>query len=454
MRFVRKVSLEWISEGPLLPVIFHLAWPTLFGAVLQNVQSVIDLFWVGRLGATAVASVAMAGTILMLLNPMLIGLSMGTVALVSRAMGSRDFDMAARATGQSLFLALVLGGISASLGWVLSAPLLRVMGATGEVLAEGVRYMRITFAGSVTVYALFVGNAALQGAGDAHTPMYLMAATNVMNIIADPLFIFGPGPFPRLGVQGAALATVLSQAVAAVVVLEMLVKGRSHLRVPFQHWIPDWRMAWRIVRIGVPGTGQMLSRGLMSMVLMTVVASYGTAAVAAYGIGMRFHFIVLMPAFALGSAAATIVGQNLGAGKPERARKAAWVAAGLDAAIMAAAATLFVLAAPWLMHFFSRDSEVVAVGARYLRIVSPFHVMVALGVVLGRGLSGAGDTLAPMVITILTLWGWQVPGALWLSRVTRPATDGIWWAIAIAFLAQGFLMALWFERGKWKYKTL
>ncbi len=443
-----------ISEGPLLSTILGLALPMLVGAVLQNVQSLIDLFWVGRLGAVAVASVAMGGTILMLLNPMLMGLSTGTVAVVARAMGARDFETASRAMGQSLLLSILLGGVSAWVGWFVSPTLLRWMGASSAVLEQGGLYLRIMFAGSFTAYALFVCNAAFQGAGDANTPMYLMAGANVVNIIADPLLIFGVGPFPRLGVAGAALATVLSQTLVAIIALSLLLNGRTHVRVRAGHWRPDPGMAWRILRIGVPGTGQMFSRGLMSIVLMSVVASCGTAAVAAYGIGLRFHFILLMPAFALGAAAATMMGQNLGAGKPERARRAVWLAAALDVLIMVFAAILLMGSAPALMRFFNANPDVVSVGSSYLRIVSPFHVMVSLGNVLGRGLNGAGATLAPMVITILSLWGWQVPAALWLSKVMNPSTNGVWWAIALAFLLQGLLMVFWFERGTWRHTKI
>lgn len=454
MNLLKKSSLESISEGPILPAIVHLAFPMLVSAILQNIQSLIDLFWVGRLGAAAVASVAMAGTVLMLLNPMLMGLSTGTVALVSRAVGARDLEEAGRATGQSLFLSILLGGLSAGVGWMVSRYVLTAMGAAPEVMEEGTRYLQVTFAGSFTVYMLFVCNAALQGAGDAHTPMYLMAAANIINIGVDPLLIFGIGPFPRLGVRGAALATVFAQALAAVAALKVLMEGRSYLRVPWGHWRPNLPMAWRIIRIGVPGTGQMFSRGLMSIVLMSVVATCGTAAVAAYGIGLRFHFIVLMPAFALGAAAATMMGQNLGAKKPERARKAVWLATLLDVAIMAVAAVVLTVGAPFLMRLFNHDSEVIAIGVRYLRVVSPFYLMVAVGIVLGRGLNGAGDTVAPMVITVITLWGLQVPAAIWLSRVINPPTDGVWWAIALAFVAQGLLMAVWFERGAWRHRAV
>jgi Na+-driven multidrug efflux pump len=198
----------------------------------------------------------------------------------------------------------------------------------------------------------------------------------------------------------------------------------------------------------------MLARSLMGAVMMTLVASCGTVAVAAYGVGMRFHMIILMPAFALGGAAATLVGQSLGAGKPARATHAAWLATGMDAAFMAFAAVVIVICAPGLIRAFNSDPEVVRVGVRYLRIVSPFYVFTAAGVVLGRALNGAGDSLSPMIITILTLWGFQVPLAILFSRYWHPATQGIWWAIVVSTVLNGILVAGWFQTGRWKKKRV
>ena len=211
---------------------------------------------------------------------------------------------------------------------------------------------------------------------------------------------------------------------------------------------------WRILRVGIPGSGQMLSRSIMSVVLMGIVATSGTAAVAAYGIGLRFHYITLMPCFVLGSAAATLMGQNLGARKPERARKAVWMTVALSVAIMAVAATTMVIFAPVLIRIFNRDSDVVTIGIRYLRIVSPFYLFAAVGIVLARGLNGAGDTIAPMINTMVCLWGLQVPLALYLSRILHPPTDGVWWAIGLALIAQGTFIAIWFEMGRWKTKRV
>jgi putative MATE family efflux protein len=443
-----------LTEGSLLRSLHRLAMPMLIGAVLNNLQSIINLFWVGHLGPHAMAAVAVGGTILMLLFPMLMGLSTGTVALVSRAIGSGQHEEATAAAGQSLMLAAVVGVLTGLIGWHYSDVLVRLLGVEAAVLPDAEAYLRINLLGNITLYLQVIGAAALQGAGDARTPMWAGVIENILNIALDPFLIYGLGPCPKLGVAGAAIASVLSQSVAAVIVVRAMFHERAHLRVAWRDWRPNLQLSWRILKIGLPGSGQLLTRSVMGAVLMRVVAGCGTAAVAAYGTGLRFHMIVLMPAFALGGAAATLVGQNLGAGKPERARAAAWLATGLDLVFMLAAIFVMMIFAPALMRMFNGDPEVVQIGVSYLRIVSPFYVFAALGIVLGRGLNGAGDTIAPMVCTILSLWGLQVPLAIWLAKVVTPATEGIWWAISAAGVAHGLLIAGWFELGRWKKKKV
>ena len=375
---------------------------------------------------------------------------------MARAAGARRFDEASAATGQSLIISLVLGLIFGGIGWFLSDTMFWLLGATPAVTEVGVEYLRISLLGMFTAFMLFTLCAALQGAGDARTPMYVMGIANVLNVGLDPLFIFGLGPVPRMGVAGAALATVLSQAVAATIVAYILFGARSHLHVRMAHLKPHAVLAWRILRIGIPGAGQMLARSLMGAVLMYLVATCEaleparTAAPAAYGVGLRIHMVILLPAFALGGAAATMVGQNLGANEPGRARHAAWLATAIDGLFMAVAAIALMVFAPQIISIFNRDPAVVEIGSHYLRIVSPFYIFAALGIVLGRALNGAGDSMGPMVITVVTLWGLQVPLAVHFSHIWHPATQGVWWAMSAAMLVQGLLVMGWFEMGRWK----
>ena len=440
-----------ITDGALGAGILRLAGPLFLSALLQNLQSVIDLFWVGRLGSDSVAALAMSGTVLMMLFPLLLGVATGTVALVSRSVGAKDYEQAADAAGQSLLLALGFGLAAGAAGWFLAETLCSLLGAEPAVAALGTSYLRISFIGSFTVFVLFVGNSVMQGAGNTVIPMMAMVLANLLNLVLDPLLIFGLCGLPRLAVRGAALATVISQALAAALVLGILLCGRlGGVHVHGKRWRLHPRLIWRLLRIGIPSSGQMLSRSLMSLVLMRIVAAGGTVAVAAYGIGLRFHMLILMPAFTLGNAVATMVGQNLGAAKPERAQRAAWLGTAIDVAIMAVAAVVMVFAARPLIGVFDSNPEVIAVGTAYLRTVSPFYVFTALAIVLGRALTGAGDTVGPMVCTIIGLWGVQVPLAVWLSRLCEPSTQGVWWAIGIAVTVHGLLVTGWFQTGRWK----
>jgi putative MATE family efflux protein len=432
----------------------RLSGPLLLSAALQNVQSLIDLFWVGRLGSTAVAGVALSATVFMLLFPMIMGLTSGTVAMVARMTGGGDDEGANRAAGQSLMLSLILGGLTGIVLSLFTEPVLRLLGANDPVVRMGAPYLRISLLGSFSVFLLFTANAALQAVGDTVRPMWSMILANGLNLILDPILIFGFGPFPEMGIEGAAWATVFSQIAACAVSIHFLKSGRSRLKVRASHWKLDGALSWRILRIGVPGSGQMLSRSLMAAAFMRIVAHYGTVAVAAYGIGMRFHMILLMPAFAFGNAAATLVGQNMGAGQPDRARRVAWLATAIDAGIMLVGSIAVAIWAVPLVAGFSSDPAVIAVGAKFLRIVTPFAVFATLGIVLGRSMNGAGETLMPMILTIVSLWGLQVPLGIWLPHHWHPATSGIWWANAIAMMTHGILIMLWFLKGNWRHQRV
>ena len=444
-----------LVEGGIASGLLRLSGPMFVSALLQNLQSVIDLFWVGRLGSESVAALAVSGIILMLLFPVIMGVSMGTVAMVSRAIGAKNPDEAGEIAGQSMLLALIFGLAAGAVGYCFAGTLCRLLGAAPEVAPLATTYLRISFAGAFTVFILFVGNSALQGAGNSTIPMFAMALATLLNLGLDPLLIFGLLGLPRLGVAGAAVATVIAQALAAILVMSVLHSGRvAGMHAHLGRWRLRSDLAWRLLRIGTPSSGQMLSRSLMSLLLMRIVAESGTAAVAAYGIGLRFHMIVLMPAFTLGNAVATMVGQNLGAGKPDRARRSAWIATGMDVVIMAISAIILCVAARPLMGAFDKNPEVIRIGVNYLRTVSPFYIFAALAIVLGRGLMGAGDSMGSMVCTIIGLWGVQVPLAFYLSRVITPSTQGVWWAIAAAITVHGLLVTIWFETGRWKHKRV
>ena len=447
-------NVSVLTTGSVWKGLMSLAGPMFISTTLQNLQSVIGLFWVGRLGSDAVAALAMSGTILMMLFPVVMGLATGTVAVVSRSMGAGKPAEAVEAGGQSLVVALMCGVVAGVAGWIWSGDMCRWQGATGEVARLGAGYLGVSFLGCFTVFLMFIGNSILQASGNTVIPMRAMILTTVLNLVLDPVLIYGLFGVPKLGVEGAALAMVLAQTVGVVVVLEALAKGKSGVKVVTADWRFRLEPAWRLMKVGIPSSGQMLSRSLMSVVLMGIVAGCGTAAVAAYGIGARFHMMVLMPGFVLGNAAGAMVGQNLGAGHPDRAQRVAWLATGLDAIIMAVCAVALMAFASPLIRLFDPNPAVVKIGSDYLWITSIFHVFAALSIVLGRALQGAGDTVAPMVSTIVGLWGVQIPLAIFLARHIVPATHGIWWSVSCALVVNGLMVGGWFLTGRWKHKKV
>lgn len=439
-----------LTKGSIISSVLVLALPMMVASGFQATHNLVDIFWVGKLGPGPVASVAMSGTILMVLLTLLIGISTATITLVSRAIGSRNRDSANLIAMQSLFFALLASAICALLGFICAGPLLKIMGATPEVLNEGMAYLRILFVGGVTMFLLFLGCSVLRGAGDAVTPMLVMGLATILNIILDPLLIFGVGFLPRLEVRGAAYATVLAQALAMIVMFSILFSGKSRIHIKLSEFRIDWKIIWRMVRIGVPSSLQMFSRSMAMLVLMGIVASFGTHAIAAYGVGIRLRMVTLMPAFAFGMAATTLVGQNLGAKDMKRATRSAWTSTGLDFIIMALTGIIFFIFSKEIMALFNKNSEVIALGSNFLKITSLFYVFAAFSIVLSRALNGAGDTISPMLITFIVLWGIQIPLALFFSRVGSWGIEGVWWAIVAATVVNGFLITIWFQLGKWK----
>lgn len=431
--------------------VIALALPLMVVAALNTTQSLIDMFWVGRLGPSSIAAVAISGTIIMVLFTLIFGVSTGTIALVARSIGAKDQETANAVATQSIYIASSMAVILVVLGLLFTDKLFMVLGASADVLKAGTGYLKILLLGGITMFVLFVGNSILQGAGDTVTPMKLMVMANVINIILDPIFIFGIG-VPRLNTSGAAVATIISQAVSGICVVWMLANGKSAIHINLKKLKLSLKHIKAILKIGFPSAMQIFFRSSMGIMIISIVAGFGTFAVAAYGIGMRLQMVILMPAFALGGAAATLVGQNLGAGEPLRAKKSAWVATIFDLIIMAFIALLFFLFADKIIGLFNKNSEVIRLGAQYIRVTTPFYIFIAFGIVLNRALGGAGDTFVPMIITLLSLWGFQIPMAVFLSKNTPMGVTGVWWAVGLTSILNGMLILGWFETGRWKRK--
>lgn len=456
---IKKLFLKFQKERDLTTIsiskgIWILAIPMIVSNMLQAAFNLVDMIWVGRLGPAALAAVAMAGQILMIVMFVMIGVGTGTTAMVARAVGKKDRPKADNVAMQSLILGFIGSAVFAVIGYIFSPWLLEILGAKPDVVQLGTGYLQITFAGVIVMFFMFLISAILHGAGDAATPMLVLAGSTVLNVVLDPIFIFGFGFIPALGVNGAAWATVLSRGIGSLIALEILLRGRSRIHVRMEYFKIDLETIWRILRIGIPASTQMSLRGLVNLAMIAIVAGFGTFAVAAYGSGQRLFMLAMMPGFALGMAAGTMVGQNLGAKQPERATLSAWTTVGYYSIFMLFMAFVFIAFAPYLILLFNNNPEVVKIGTSFLRITALGTIFIAPGLILGRSMSGAGDTLPPMIITFVALWMIQIPLAIFLSRIPALGITGIWFAILTAYFSLALMGIFWFQLGRWKLKRV
>ena len=353
---------------------------------------------------------------------------------------------------QSVILGLFCYVFILIAGYTLAGPMLKGLGASEEVLTHGVGYIRVMFIGSIMMILSFILGSALRAAGDALTPMVILAISTVLNICLDPLLIFGLWGLPELGVAGSAVATVIARAIGVFILLWLFLNDKAIIRLRIANAKIDLPLMGRIMRIGVFASIQGILRNVSGLILTRIVATYGTFAVAAYVIGMRLQFIVLMPGFGLATAVATLVGQNLGAKKPERAARTAWITVGIGAGIMAFMGLIYIIFARDIISIFNDHPEVLKTGVVYLRILASTFGIIAFGIILGRALNGAGDTVSPMIITAIGLLGFRIGLSLILTQSL--GLMGIWIGIASSSVIQGLMVTAWFSMGRWKLKKV
>jgi putative MATE family efflux protein len=431
--------------------VWRLAWPAVLTMLLQFVNGLVDMFFVGWLGPAAQAAVGMGGQVVMLLMAASMAVTTGAAAIVARHAGAGDREGAAQAAAQALGLTLLLSLFLGAGIWVGREPVLRAMQAAPEVLGPGTRYLAVTAVATPAYFLLLTLIAVFQGLGDMRTPLAIMTVVNGANIAGDAVLILGWGPFPALGVTGAALASSCSRAAGALLALLWL--GRTGLwRAGQPSFRP--RRAWmaRLLKIGVPAAVQSLLRGLGGTTYTGLLARTpeGTAAVAALFIGLRAEGLGYMPGVAYGRAATTLVGQSLGAGRPERAERSGWLCAWQSMAIILVMSGLFFLLAPVIAGWFTRDARVAALAASYLRVNALGEPFLAFSIVLGGALQGAGDTRFAAVVSILTMWVIRLPLTHFLCFTLGYGATAAWWVMSATMAAQGVLIAAWFRRGGWK----
>lgn len=438
------------TQGRVGVALGLLAIPMMLEMSMEAIFAVVDIAFVSRLGTDAVAAVGITEALVTILYAIAIGLGMGVTAMVSRRIGAKDPDAAARVTGQSIWFGAMLSVVIGVLGVIFAEDMLRMMGASESVVDQGKGFTAVLLGGSASILYLFLLNAAFRGAGDAVVALRSLWLANGINIVLDPCLIFGLGPFPEMGVTGAAVATTIGRGVGVVYQLYYLVGGRGRLEFHLRHLRFEFALMRRMIIISFGGIGQFLIATSSWIVIMRIVAIYGSAAIAAYTIALRIIEFVFLPAWGLGNAAATLVGQNLGAGQSDRAEESAWRAANYNAIFMTGLGFLSVLAAPWIAALFSSDPDVLRYGTSCIRILGIGYPMYAVGMIMVQSLNGAGDTATPSILNFVCFWLTQIPLAWWLAEPLSWGPNGVFWSIVISESLLTVLSVMVFRRGNWK----
>ena len=438
------------TQGRVGVALGLLAIPMMLEMSMEAIFAVVDIAFVSRLGTDAVAAVGITEALVTILYAIAIGLGMGVTAMVSRRIGAKDPDAAARVTGQSIWFGAMLSVVIGVLGVIFAEDMLRMMGASESVVDQGKGFTAVLLGGSASILYLFLLNAAFRGAGDAVVALRSLWLANGINIVLDPCLIFGLGPFPEMGVTGAAVATTIGRGVGVVYQLYYLVGGRGRLEFHLRHLRFEFALMRRMIIISFGGIGQFLIATSSWIVIMRIVAIYGSAAIAAYTIALRIIEFVFLPAWGLGNAAATLVGQNLGAGQSDRAEESAWRAAKYNAIFMTGLGFLSVLAAPWIAALFSSDPDVLRYGTSCIRILGIGYPMYAVGMIMVQSLNGAGDTATPSILNFVCFWLTQIPLAWWLAEPLSWGPNGVFWSIVISESLLTVLSVMVFRRGNWK----
>jgi putative MATE family efflux protein len=437
------------TDGPIGHAIFLLAVPMVLETVLESVFAVVDVFFVSRLGADAVATVGLTESMMVIVYTLAMGLGIGATATVARRIGEKDTEGASHAAAQAVVLGVIIAVLLGIVGVFAAPTLLRVLGASPGVLANS-NFTRVMLGGCVNVVMLFLINAIFRGAGDAVIAMRVLWLANAINIVLGPMLIFGVGPFPRLGVVGAAVATNIGRGTGALYALSRLVRPGSRVRLTLHHFRIDLALIWQMIRLSGSGTFQILVGSASWIGLVRVVSSFGSTALAGYTIGFRVIIFALLPSWGLSNAAATMVGQALGARNPERAERAVWRACLYNLGFLSAIGLGFVVFARPIVSAFTNDPVVLAYGTDCLRIIAAGFPFYAYGMVLSQSFNGAGDTETPTWLNLIVFWLWEIPLAWVLAVSLGMGPRGAFLAVAIAFSTLAVAAGAIFRRGKWK----
>lgn len=438
-----------MTRVPLKRAVLLLSVPMVLEMSMESLLTIVDMLFVSKLGADAVATVGLTEAMLSIIYALAMGMAAAATAIIARKTGEKDGEGASNAAVQVIGVSVCIAAVIGAIGAVLAPRMLALMGAEPNVVATGSTYTAIMFGGSATIFLLFVINAAFRGTGDATVSMRTLWVSNALNLVLSPCLIFGLGPFPAMGVTGAAIATTVSRGVGVAYALTLMFGGKRRLVVLKRHITVQVGVITEVVRIAIGGSFQTLIETASWLGLVRILSGYGSAALAGYTFAIRIAIFVLLPCWGLGNAAATLVGQNLGAGQPDRAKQAVNTIARYNVGFLAVVSVIFIALAHPLIRLFTDDAVIEAYGVECLRIVAIGFLFFGYGMVAIQAFNGAGKTAIPMVVNVICFWGVKIPLAYLLAEALSIGPRGVFIAIAIAYTTQAIFAGILFRRGRW-----
>lgn len=442
------------TSGSLKRAVFYLSIPMVLEMVMESIFAVVDIYFVSKLGADAIATVGITESLITIVYAIGIGLSIGVAAMVSRRIGEKKPKEASRAAWQAIITGVVIAGLIAIPGIIFPEYLLRLMGANELIVSQMSGYTSIMLGGNITIMLLFIINAIFRSAGNPVLSMIVLWCANIINIILDPLLIFGIGPFPELGVAGAAVATNIGRGLAVMLQIGILLKGGGSIKLKTISLKPDIKLIKRLLKLASGSVSQYIVATSSWVLLMRIMTYYGSEMVAGYTIAIRIIVFTLLPAFGIANAASTLVGQNLGANKPLRAEKSVWITGGLNVLILSVVGLVYILFPQFFIGIFTEDITVSRYAISGLQIISIGFISYGLGMVLIHALNGAGDTKTPFYINVICFWLFEIPLAYFLARVLDWQHIGIFVSIILAETLMTIFAFITFKSGKWKLKEV
>jgi putative MATE family efflux protein len=447
-------SQQDFTTIPVGKAVFLLAVPMVLEMSMESLFVIVDIFWVSRLGADAIATVGLTESLLATIYGVAVGLSMAATAVVARRTGEKDRDGASQAAVQIIALSILAGLMIAIPGFVFAPELLRLMGGTSSVVATGSGYATVMLGGSLTIILLFTLNAIFRGAGDAATPMRTLWMANGLNMILGPCFIFGIGPLPPMGVTGAAVATTIGRGAGVAYQCWVLARRGGRVTVLRRHMRTQWSTMRTVLRVAGPATLQILIETTSWVGMVRILADFGSAALAGYTIAIRVAVFALLPSEGMANAAATLVGQNLGAGRADRAERSVWVVALYNFFFLGLVSIVFFSLSKPIVQFFTSDPAVTVYGVKCLKIIALGFLFFAYGMVIVQAFNGAGDTRTPTVLYLACFWAFKIPAAYLLAVPAGFGPGGVFMAITAAYAALAFAGVFRFRQGRWKQQRV